>query len=244
MDDKRDYWRGLAYFTTIVLCVSLTFTTPDGQPLLYGLLGLFGLSPGIPTGANSTLYIYPLIPIALIIMSVTKILKYWHGYSVRFRTFNPLLRFFPVVIAGVALAFSGMVFSPSLVDRLYFANVSRQSGLQAVTAFSEENQMQWRFDGNVQAYSADLMLKNHGDETVAFYVKLVLDHLNESIVVQDESGNAREFILHPGQHAWHVGDFVRVYSSGWQGGGRGTFTVELFNAEGMRRLTPLVRRPV
>jgi hypothetical protein len=241
-DNKRDYWRGLVYFTVIVVCVSLVFTTPDGQPLFYGLLGLFRLSPGIAIGASGTLYIYPLVPIALVILSVAKILKYWQGYGVRFRAFNPLLRFFPVLIAGVALVFSGMFFSPTLVDRLYFAHVGRQSGLQAVTVYTGENQLRWALREDMQLSVQDFVIQNHGSDTVTFYVKLVPDHFGEAVVIADAAGAPQAFTLDPNQQTWRDGEFFMPNTTGIYGNGSGTFTVVWFNAESGHRVAPLVRR--
>ena len=240
--NKRDYWRGLVHFSLAVLCVSAFFTTPDGDALLFKFLGLFGLSPGIPVGGGATLYIFPLLPLGLGFLSLRKVLKYWQGYGVRFRAFNPLLRFFPVLIAGVALVFSGMFFSPTLVDRLYFAHVGRQSGLQAVTVYTGENQLRWALREETQLSVQDFVIQNHGSDTVTFYVKLVPDHFGEAVVIADAAGAPQAFTLDPNQQTWRDGEFFMPNSTGIYGNGSGTFTVVLFNAEDEHRVTPLVRR--
>jgi len=107
--DKSDYRRGLIFFCVATICIISFFAAPDGEPLLYKFIGLFGLAPGISLGASGTLYIYALVPIAIIILSARKILKYWHGYGARFKEYNALLRFLPVIIAGIIfLIFSAL----------------------------------------------------------------------------------------------------------------------------------------
>lgn len=242
---KRDYWRGLAYFALGALCVSAFFTAPDGDALLFKFLGLFGLSPGIPVGGGATLYIFPLLPLGLGFLSLRKVLKYWQGYGVRFRAFNPLMRFFPMTIAGVVLAFSGLVLSPSLVDRAYFVAVGRHSGLQAVTLYTQDTDIVWRIDGSRRMYDGHFTLTNHGNETLRFYAKLVIDHFDETIEIQDEHGHAREFVLHPGQQIWHVGEFTSV-DDGGEGmiaAGRGGVSVVIFNEAETHQVPMLVRRP-
>jgi len=102
---QYDYLKGLFFFCIAAVCVMLFFTAPSGEPLLYKFIGLFGLSPGIPLGATGTLYIYGLVPIAIIVLCIRKIIKYWHGYGARFSGYNILLRFLPVIIAGMVFLF-------------------------------------------------------------------------------------------------------------------------------------------
>jgi len=61
---KRDYRNGLMFFFGLSFCILLFFTTPDGVSLFDNLLGFLGISPGIPIGEGSTLFIYGLIPVA------------------------------------------------------------------------------------------------------------------------------------------------------------------------------------
>jgi len=98
-ENKSDYCRGVLFFCIVMGCVILFFNAPDGQPLLYKFIGLFGLNPGISLGYG-TLYIYGLVPIIAIVLSIKKILQYWHGYGTRFSGYNILLRFLPIIIAG------------------------------------------------------------------------------------------------------------------------------------------------
>ncbi|MCL2285211.1 MAG: hypothetical protein FWC32_02480, partial [Firmicutes bacterium] len=117
----------------ILACIFLGFTTPDGEPLFNSILGVLGLSPGISLGSGATLYIYGLVPIVIIILCIAGIIKYWRGYGLRFQRLNVFLRLLPVIIAGLML-FSNAI-TPSVVDRIYFARISRQSGLAAVTFY-------------------------------------------------------------------------------------------------------------
>ena len=96
--DRSDYRKGAIYFCILMICIVM-FASPDGVPILYRLLRMLGLSPGIAIGSNVTLYVYPLIPIALAIMCIKMIFRYWHSYGVRFRGYNVFLRYFPIIVA-------------------------------------------------------------------------------------------------------------------------------------------------
>jgi len=103
-ENKSDYRRGLLFFCIVMVCVISFFTAPGGEPFLYKFIGLFGLSPGISLGSG-TLYIYGLVPIIVIVLSIRKILKHWYSYGARFRGYNVFLRFLPVIIIGGVFLF-------------------------------------------------------------------------------------------------------------------------------------------
>ena len=92
-----------------MFCVFSWFTTPDGDTLFYKLIGLFGLSPGIPVGSSSTLYIYMFLPLIAAIVSIRKILRYWHGYGTKFKECSTILRYLPALIVIPILLFSNVV---------------------------------------------------------------------------------------------------------------------------------------
>ena len=131
-DDRHDYRKGLASFFGLMACILSFFTAPDGESFFHHFLGLFGIAPGIPMGGNSTLYIFMLVPLVLGIICVVKIVEYWHSYGVRFKDYNILLRYLPVLML-VLIFFSSNIIQPPLTDRMYFAITARRSGLRSIT---------------------------------------------------------------------------------------------------------------
>jgi len=241
--DKSDYKQGLLCFICLVICIGLFFTVPDGDTLLYKFLGLFGLSPGIPVGKNSTLYIYMLIPLIGAIASLKKVFKYWQGYGSRFTSYNFFLRHLPTFIVIVVLFISNMVY-PSIIDRAYFAIISQRSGLRAVTYYGSDT-LEYKYTGNIRTYSCDLLFMNHSNDIVNFNVKLIFDHHegDQEVFVKDDNGQIKVFTLSPKQITGHYGQFTEYHQTDYDsGGGSGIFSIILLNDREQYSPKRLVRR--
>jgi len=246
---KSDYRKGLLYFGFLMVCISTTFTTPDGESIFHNFLGLFGISPGIPMGEHSTLYVFMLVPIIAGVICVKKVFRYWRGYRLKFKECNVLLRALPLVIVIPVLLLSNLIITPSGIDRIYFSVLSQRPGLQAVT-FQPVSHLNYTFTGSDRTYSYNFNLTNHGDETVEFNVKLVYidwssrDHefnYTEALIT-DNRAEAKEFVLLPGQSANFRGSFMTYLPMEADGGSfTGVFSVMLLNEYEQHSPTRLVR---
>jgi len=248
--DKSDFLRGLLYFGIIIFCMSLWIKTPDGDPLLYKLLGLFGLSPGIPLGANATLFIYPLIPLIAAFYCLKKVFKYWYSYGSRFKEFSSLLRALPVIIIAVPVLLGSGIMHPSGIDRIYYAGISQKSGLQAVTYYAKDEQLRYEFTGENRRFSYDfsydLRFVNFGQETVEFSVKFLYESMDgfQEVFLRDEHGEIQTFTLRPRQSTYSKGEFTEhLQATSYSGSGRGGFSVVLVNDDERHSPKGLVKYP-
>ena len=200
--------------------------------MFYRILGLLRIKPGIALGNNSTLYIYGLIPIAAAIICIKKVLKYWQGYGSRFRTHNFVLRVLPIIIVVPVFLVSTNVVSPSGIDRIYYAAISQRSGLQAITYFSADNFLEYQFSGSAWTYSYNFTLESHGNDTLAFSVKLIPDRHEgfREAFIRDGNGEIKVFTMRPKERSSFFGETIEQHQSPYDSGrGSGTFSVVLLN---------------
>ncbi len=209
---KSDYLRGLLHFLGLTVCVCLFFTTPDGDTLFYELLGLFGISPGIPIGTGGMLYIYMLAPQAAGIFFAIKAWKYWKNYREKFKGIHALLRLLPVFI--VVLIYSAMRFlHPSVIERAYYTELSQRGGLSSVACYAPDYPFQYRTDHTGRTYTYVFTLANYSDESLQFNVELtaykspLLYPLSDALV-KDEHGQSKVFTLAPMQIQRFIGEFT------------------------------------
>jgi len=246
--DKSDFWKGFTYFCILMICIFSWFTTPDGDTVFYKFIGLFGMSPGIQLGNSSTLYIYMLIPLIAGILCIRKTLKYWHGYGLRFKEYNVLMRFLPMFTVIPVLLFSNIV-TPTLLERLYFAVISQRNGLQAVTYYAADEYLSFEFTGNYRTYSYNFAFGNHSNETIEFNVKLSYQDMSglKEVFIKDDNGEMKEFTIPPNQITFCMDEFAE-YSQTIQGNasgsGRGTFSVVLVNDDKQYSPKPLTKLPL
>jgi len=242
-ESRSDYRRGLLYFGCLMVCICLFFTTPDGDSIFNKVLGLLGISPGIPLGNNGMLYIYGLIPLAAIILCTIKVFKYWRGYGSKFKEYNVFLRVLPVIIVLPVLFFSNIV-SPSGIDRIYGAVISQRTGLQAITYNPTNDLLSYDYSGNSRTYSYDFTFSNHSNEPLAFNVELVYHDMasSQEVYVRDANGAIKTFTLSPKQSAYFNGEFTEYHqTTSDYSGGQAAFSVVLLNENEQYSPKPLVR---
>jgi len=222
------------------------FSTPDGESFFYNLLRLVGISPGIPVGANSTLYIYGIIPIAAAIVCVKKVLRYWQGYGLRFKCYNVFLRALPIIIiVPLFLVSTNMIMSPSGIDRIYYAVISQRNGLQATTFSSTSNFLEYEFSGDTWKFTYNFTLENHGNETLEFNIVLTPKGHGgfPEALIRDENGEAKTFTLLPTQRMHVMGESIDYrQTADSSGSGRGTFSIILINDHEQFSPKQIVRR--
>ena len=243
--DKLDFRKGLLYFTCLVFCVCMFVTTPDGVSLFHNFLGLFGISPGIPLGSNSTLYIYMLIPLIAGIVCLKKTLKYWHSYGSRFKEYKFYLYRLPIIIVIVPVLLFSNIVTPSGIDRIYYSLLSQRSGIQAITFYSANN-LRYEFTGNNRTFFYDFTLTNHGSESVEFQVKIEYRDSDgfQEVLVSDDNGNNRIFALPPKQGVSYRGNFTFHHQTTYDSGsGQGIYTIVLLNDNEQHQPKELVRYP-
>lgn len=246
METMKEYKRGLLYFGSLMICICLLFTTPDGVSIYYGLLGLIGINPGIPIGSNSTLYIYGIVPLALIIICIKKVLAYWRGYGMRFKELNVFLRLLPLLVVMLVIMLSNVV-QPSLLDRMYFAMLSQRSGLHAISFYSADDNLRYRFTANNRTFTYSFALGNHGDEDLEFHMLIFYQDKDgeQNVYFSDEHGDAKLFVLAPQQLSNFSGDFtVNIPTHYDSGSGSSVFSVILLNEDGQHKPVRLIRCPI
>ena len=240
---KTDFLKGLTYFLCLTVCVCLFFKTPDGDTLLYELLGLFGISPGIPIGTNATLYIYMLAPQAAGILFAIKAWKYWKNYREKFKGLHAALRFLPVFII-LLIYFAMRMLHPSVIERAYYTELSRRGGLRSVACYAPDHPFQFRTDQAGRTYSYAFTLANYGDEALEFNVELLrsrpADFLSDTLV-KDEDGQPKVFKLFPRQIERFIGEFTDPeHNNNVSGNG---FSIALINGGELYEPDNLVDRP-
>ena len=243
---KSEYKRGMLYFSGLMICICLLFTTPDGINIYMRLLGLFRLNRGIPIGSNATLHIYGLPILIAIIFCIKKIFLHWRSYGSKFRELNICLRLLPIFVALPVILLSNM-FQPSLIDRIYFSMLSKQSGLQAVSFYSTDGNLRFWSSGNHTTITYNLALGNHSDEHLEFQLIFLYQDMEgtQEVCYTDENSNAKLIALAPRQFAHFAGDFT-VYTPMSYGGfsGQSVFSVVLVSNDEQHTPTRLVRRPL
>jgi hypothetical protein len=243
---KSEYKRGLLYFGGLMICICLWFTTPDGVNIYHGILGLFGISPGIPIGSGATLYIYGLLPLIATIICIKKVFVYWRGYGTRFKEFNAFLRLLPLFIALPVILLSNVI-QPSLIDRMYYAILSQKNGLQAVSFFSAEDNLRYTFTGNYRTFTYCLALGNHSAEDVEFHLVFSYRDMDgmQEVYFMDATGDVKLFTLAPRQLTHYSGEFTAYIPTPYESGsGRSVFSVILLNENEQHKPAVLVRRPL
>ena len=242
---QSEHKRGTLYFGGLMICICLLLTTPDGVSIYLRLMGLLGINLSFPIGSG-TLYLYGLPPLIAIIVCIKKVLAYWRDYRSRFKELNAFLRMLPVLVALPVIMLSN-VLQPSLIDRMYFAALSQQSGLQAVSFYSAEDNLRYWFLGNHRTITYNLTLGNHGDEYVEFHLVFSYQDMDgiQEVYFIDENGDAKLFTLAPRQLAHYSGEFTVYTPTSYESGnGQSIFSVVLLSEDEQHRPARLVRRPL
>lgn len=243
-ENKRDYWHGMLYFTIVAICMCSFITTPDGDTLLYKFIGLLGISPGIPIGKSSTLYIYMLIPFIVGICSIKRALKHWWHYGQRFSKYKAGLRYFPLFITAIIFLVS------SNIEAMYYGVISCQDGLKAVVYYKTSNNFPLSYSsaGDTVIYSYDLTFQNYGDETREFQIKFINDgefniNLQSEILIKDDCGEPKTFKLYPRQIANFKGEFTENWRYSGGSGSYSSISVVLVEDTKWHQPTPITNYP-
>ena len=240
---KSEYKKGMVYFGGLMICIIISLTAPDGINIYMRLLGLFGLNRGIPIGSDATLHIYGLPLLIAYIFCIKKIFTHWRGYRSRFSELNICLRLLPIFVALPVVLMTNM-FHPSLIDRMYFSILSRQSGLQAVSFYTTDNNLRFWSTENHRTFAYNLSLGNHSDEYLSFHMVFLYQdgEGSQEVYLVDENGDVRLLTLPPRQLINFVGEFsVMFYGTS---GGSSIFSVVLVSGDDQHRPARLVRRPL
>ena len=243
---KSNYLRGLLYFCCLMVCVCMWFVTPDGDTILYKILGLFGISSEIPLWTGGTLYIYMLMPLTAGIVCAGKILRYWGYPGSIFRKGNFLPRFIPLLILIPVLLFSNTgILSPPVIDRVYYAVTGQRDGLQSIVFYSDDdNAMRYSHTGNDWTFTYDLTFANCGGDILEFSVKLTSNtrYLHD-VFIKDESGKTKVFTIEPKQVITISGELAE-HIENTSGSGGGIYSLSIINEDEQHSPKPLVKHPI
>ena len=242
--DKKDFLIGLIYFFGIVILVLSFFTAPDGVALFNKFIGIFGLDEGIKFG-TTTLYIWGLIPIAGVIFCFKKARKHWWNFNERFENINIVLRSIHVIVV-VVLYFAVMGIHPSLIDRIYFSSVARQSGLRAITIYAPDSRLNIESNGSQStfSFSRDILICNHSDDFQTFNVKIVYEGFEQhEAFVTDSNGEIKAFRLAP-RSLMNFSGFTSHNDVFMNGNYFGNFSLILINDYEQHHPNFLIRRPL
>ena len=216
MEQTKKEWRiGFAYFCGLVAALYFGLTTmPNGQTLLNGFLGIFGLGGGLTWG-NATFEPMPFIVLGLIVFCSIRCWRLWRGYFERYyHSIRRPLYFLPMIIGFVAILLSNMFITPSFIDRLYFSAMSNREGVHAVSVGESINVRYAVTNLRTQTFSYEFTLYNHGSDYVQFYVIYEYrdnpnprNELQRGMILNEE-GQAKLFELAPTSWMPFVGEFV------------------------------------
>ena len=211
----------------VIFCVFLFFESPFGESNFNELLMVFGISPGIPMGSNSTLYIYGFLLIAALVICIKRVFKYWHSYGLRFKDYHFVLKYLPLIIGLPLIMQSFITINPSLTDRMYFFILSRQRGVNAVTYHMPSDFRVTTHDGENLIHSYSIIFQNHGNTPVAFTVILGWDNFpfspiesRNEVLIMDANNNPKTITIAPRASAFFNGDFIAGLDepdNGWWG---------------------------
>ena len=225
MDHLKVQWRkGFNWFCVLLLSIIVTFTTPDGTSIFVGFLGLFGIPPSFPVGANSRLYLWGIPHLALIIASFTFTRRYWRGYRTKFTEIKYIFYALPTIMV-VALLIATQ-FTPSPIDRLYFSVMARQEGFNAMVYSStchfdhRMSSISWHTTSQGVEYTYTFTVHSFRDNLPPIQIILVTEWGEEIPVLAPDSNMPMTFHSTP-RHSFTFSDSFTVPpnherpSSGW-----------------------------
>ncbi|MCL2575114.1 MAG: hypothetical protein FWE33_01650 [Defluviitaleaceae bacterium] len=213
---KKDWLKGLIFACGIVFGISLFQTTPDGETLLHGFLGIFGIGSVLHIGAISFTVANFLLLSAMVVCFIYN-RKYWKNYSEKFSQLNKWLYSIPYFAAAIIMMSFLWSLNPSIIDRIYFANLSRNQGIEAVTKNGHGFPLYINDTGIDREYRYAFTLTNHGNNVQEVYIYLAYSDFfssdsrliyNETPIL-DENGEPKRFMLFGAHSQFAVmGDFV------------------------------------
>ncbi|MCL2854666.1 MAG: hypothetical protein FWE21_03510 [Defluviitaleaceae bacterium] len=245
-DNQKDHWlKGFIWFCALILCIISLFNTPDGQALFVGLMGLLGIPPSIPMGGGSTLHVLGIIPIGLGIFFIAKMRRYWKGYSTKFHTLKPAV-FKGLPLTVLITLFVLTQITPSPVDRIYFAAMSRREGFDAVAYTPDFNhgrtEIRWQTHKDEVTYTYTFTIRNFADTPISFRAVAVLWGGKE-IPIRHHDDDA-VFDLGSRHTLTRLGTFTAPLGDKQHSGGTSTISLVLIDEDGVRHYPRrLVRLP-
>ena len=173
MDEQtmKKWRKGLVFFCVFAGLIFLMTTMPDGVSLLLGFLGLFGIS-GVIVRDGGTTYVVNIIVILGVVFCGLVTWNIWYGYRRQFGEMKWYLYRAPVFIAIFLLLFSGTIFQPSPIDRMFFAAMARREGVSAISVKDGGTVLRYaQNEDGVWVYEYNMLLHHHSDGFASFYVK-------------------------------------------------------------------------
>ncbi|MCL2169007.1 MAG: hypothetical protein FWB74_03160 [Defluviitaleaceae bacterium] len=180
MDEQttKKWRKGLVFFCVFAVLIFSMTTMPDGTSLFHGFLGLFGIR-GMVVHNGVTTYVANIIVILAIIFCGLAAWNIWYGYRRQFGELKWHLYRLPVFIAIFLLLFSGVLFQPSPIDRIYFAAMARREGVPAITVRGSTITLRYvQNPDGIWVYEYDFLLHHHSDGSATFYVKFIYSSWN------------------------------------------------------------------
>jgi len=250
---KSNWRKGFWYFCLLMFCIILSFTTPDGFSLFVGLLRILGINLRLNIGGG-TLILEGLPMLVLFILSIVGMRKYWKNYNKQFDDkLNPFFCRVPHFMAVALFLMSNAVWSPSLIDRAYFAAMSRKDGIEAVSVsnFPSAATLGIHDFHNIydeKTYIYNFHLINHSNEFLEFYIKLL--YQGNKTMILDGFGEPRLFSIRPNSPAVIAGEFGKHAPTSHPLGSvrlaydEFGFTIKLISETSEYIPRPLVRRAI
>ena len=187
----------------IVIAYITVNTMPNGNNLLHGILGIFGIS-GTWTSADTgvTTHVANIIAVMLIIFSLMRINAHWYGYKERFKNISGKIYYIPHIAIAMAILLSNVVLSPSSIDQLYFHTMARREGIAAVSICDRPDIFVTQTDEGIYRYNYNFTLYNHSSGYVRLYMRFYYTMIQDgeratgSRYILNESGQKDSFTYH------------------------------------------------